>query len=176
MKKFILLIMVLYCATPYPANAQGIDIEIDPIAYIFKGYSMHIGYNSSHIRYDIGVFGIEVPEWINGNDGFYNYGWGVGAKVDYYMQGTGRGLFAGISGDVVASRVRWKETGSGETNPVYAVGVTVGYKLPVTNNLYIKPWLNMSYMFDMKDIYIDGQVFEQSSIRPFPTIHIGWHF
>ncbi len=157
-------------------QSQSIDIDIDPIAYVLKGFSIHAGLNTDHIRYDIGVFGIEVPESFHGNDGFNNYMWGAGAKADYYFKGTEKGLYTGFGMDLTSSRVRLEETGNETSVTQFGAGINIGYKIGITKNLFVKPWFGLSYLFNADDIVIDGQAFEQSSIRPFPTVHVGWTF
>jgi len=158
------------------AYSQKIDIEIDPIAYALKGFSVHAGLNSEHIRYDIGIFGIEVPESFHGNDGFNNYIWGAGAKADYFFSGTDKGLYTGVGIDLTSSRMRLDETGSETSVTQFAAGANIGYKFKLTEHLFVKPWFGLSYLFNANDIEVDGQIFEQASIRPFPTVHVGWTF
>jgi len=158
------------------AYSQKIDIEIDLIAYALKGFSVHAGLNTENFRYDIGLFGIEVPESFHGNDGFNNYMWGGGAKADYYFSGTDRGLYTGIGIDLTSSRIRLDETENETSITQFGAGFNIGYKFKVTRNLFIKPWFGLSYLFNADDIEMDGQSFEQASIRPFPTVHVGWTF
>jgi hypothetical protein len=176
LKASLLLLLLLLCFRSGHTQSLKMDIDIDPIAYALNGFSVHAGFNTQHIRYDIGLFGIEVPEAFHGNEGFNNYMWGAGAKADYYFKGTKSGLFTGFGIDLTNSRVRLDETGSESSAIQFAAGMNIGYKVSITNHLFIKPWFGLSYLFNSEDVVMDGRTFEQASIRPFPTVHIGWMF
>jgi len=173
---FLLILFLISGFKLSHAQSLKMDIDIDPIAYAFNGFSVHTGFNTQNIRYDIGLFGIEVPEAFHGNEGFNNYMWGAGAKADYYFKGTKNGLFTGFGIDLTNSRVRLDETGSESSAVQFAAGLNIGYKISITNHLFVKPWFGLSYLFNADDIVVEDSTFEQASIRPFPTVHIGWMF
>jgi hypothetical protein len=175
-KLFLIALFLLTGFNNGHTQSLKMDIDIDPIAYALNGFSIHAGFNTQNIRYDIGVFGIEVPKVIHGNKGFDNYMRGAGAKADYYFRGTESGLFTGFGIDLTNSRVHLEETGTETSVVQFAAGLNFGYKVSITNHLFIKPWFGLSYLFNADDIVIDGRTFEQASIRPFPTVHIGWIF
>ena len=52
-------------------TARGLEIESDPLAYLFGGYSLHIAYAFPKIRTSLGVFGINQPQWLMENDAFH---------------------------------------------------------------------------------------------------------
>lgn len=176
LKALLLTLLLLFFFRNGHTQSLKMDIDIDPIAYALNGFSVHAGFNTQYIRYDIGLFGIEVPEAFHGNEGFYNYMWGAGAKADYYFKGTNSGLFTGFGIDLTNSRVHLDETGSESTAIQFAAGLNIGYKISITNHLFVKPWFGLSYLFNSEDVVVDGRTFEQASIRPFPTVHIGWMF
>jgi hypothetical protein len=101
MKKFCFIILLcshqlLAQETTFKTNYS---IELDPIAYVLKGYSFHgIIQPSSHISFDLGIFGIEEPEGFSGNDGFKIRQNGFGIKANYhFLEGTTRGLYTGLN-------------------------------------------------------------------------------
>jgi len=175
-KAFLIVLLLLTGFKYGHAQSLKMDIDIDPFAYVFNGFSVHAGFNTQNIRYDIGLFGIEVPEAFHGNEGFNNYMWGAGAKADYYFKGTKSGLFTGFGVDLTNSRVRLEENGSESSAVQFAAGLNFGYKVSISNHFFVKPWFGLSYLFNADDIVVDGRTFEQASIRPFPTVHIGWMF
>jgi hypothetical protein len=174
--KILSLLFIFLIAATNLCFSQKIDIEADPIAYIFNGFSVHGGLNTDHVRYDLGLFGIEVPGSFHGNDGFNQYILGGGLKADYFLTGTQSGFYMGAGTDLTSSRLRLDETGNEKTVIQFGAGINVGYKFSLTPNLFIKPWFGLSYLFKSDTVEIDGQMFEQSAIRPFPTVHIGWTF
>jgi hypothetical protein len=176
MKTRIALLIILLLTAFQTARAQSIDIEVDPIAYALQGFSLHAGVNTDHIRYDVGIFGLEIPTGFHGNDGFINKAWGAGAKADYYFSGTEGGWYAGLGMDLTNNRIRLESTGQEKEMLQLGVGANIGYKINLWQGLFVKPWVGLSYVFNSDDITLNGQTFQQASLRPFPTIHLGWQF
>jgi hypothetical protein len=86
MKKAIITMMLVSLSLVLLAQENErksrFELEIDPIAYVLNGYSVHGIYVFNKTRFDIGVFGIEQPEGFDGNDGFKVKIQGVGAKIN----------------------------------------------------------------------------------------------
>jgi hypothetical protein len=158
------------------AFSQKIDLEADPIAYALNGFSIHAGLNTDHVRYNFGIFGIEIPESFHGNEGFNSFMWGTGIKTDYFFRSTESGFYTGAGLDLTSLRISLEDTDSETTVAQVSAAINIGYKIKVTQHLFVKPWFGLSYLFNANDVEIDGQIFEQSSIRPFPTVHVGWSF
>lgn len=158
------------------SSAQQFDVEIDPIAYVMNGYSVHLGYLWGSFRLDVGVFGIEVPAAVHGNDGFANRIDGAGVKLDYYVSEPGSGLFAGIEGGIVRSTVEWTETGDGTHRAQYSVGARTGYRFLIGHRFTVTPWVGLGYTLNARDQQVGGHAFETGAFQPFPTVHLGYSF
>ncbi len=156
-------------------RAQDIEVEVDPLAYMLKGYSVHGALAEKNLRVDLGVFGIEVPDAIHGNTGMTQFTQGVGLKAQYSFSEDRSGVFVGIGTDY-----SWTRYGSGGTQTQEAapsVGVNFGYRFPIgSSGLYVTPWIGLDYTFASKQVAVGTQTFNQSSLRVFPTIHAGWRF
>lgn len=156
-------------------RAQDLEIEIDPIAYVLKGFSVHGAVAEQHVRVDLGVFGIEVPDGIHGNDGMTQFTKGVGLKVQYSFSEDRNGAFVGFGTDY-----SWTTYGAGAdeiTQSAPSVGINAGYRFTIgSSGLYVTPWIGIDHNFASKEINVETQTFTQSSIRFFPTVHVGWRF
>ncbi|MCH8542155.1 MAG: hypothetical protein LAT61_01170 [Alcanivorax sp.] len=175
MRRFV-FVTVLWL-TPMAASAH-FEMEADPFAYLVNGHSIHAAYlfEGGHWRMQLGSFSADVPRWLHGNDRFEVDVSGVTFKVDYYTSGQGRGWFFG--GDVDRTRARYRLRSSGEkaSDVMAGFGPRAGYRFQMNENLFISPWISVRYLFNVDDIEISGQRYDQDRISIFPTVHIGWRF
>jgi len=96
--KIIVLIVILFAFNNLnKAYAQNFDIEADPMAYLFKGLSVHAGYSFDMWRFSLGTFGIDLPQAFHGNEGFDSYMKGAGISSDFFFSKYTEGLFIGAN-------------------------------------------------------------------------------
>ncbi|MEX0662371.1 MAG: hypothetical protein WEA58_02700 [Balneolaceae bacterium] len=175
----ILILLLLFSSTTFAQSDinQGFDIDVDPIAFALNGFSFHGGYITGAYRYDLGVFGLDIPEWLHGNENFSTSFVGAGWKVDRFLKGYADGFFAGIDGGISRLTVTHAATDTDKDRLQYMLGIRGGYRWHTgLGNLFVTPWLGLGYVLNAEDIEIEGDVFESSAFTPFPTIHIGWKF
>lgn len=168
-----------------PATAQQnsrFEAEVDPIAYMLKGYSFHGIYVRNKVRTDLGVFGIMQPGGYSGNEGFQTKTKGVGLKINYLLDEKEH-WFAGIGMGYAGNDIRYNETGERKTQETVSIGVHAGYRWfmfskneSALKNLYVTPWMSVDYNKTLNDVKFDGAVYNQKSFTLFPTIHIGYRF
>ncbi|MEX0648020.1 MAG: hypothetical protein WEA56_02525 [Balneolaceae bacterium] len=175
------LLCILFFSSPkivaQSSSDTGFDIEIDPIAYGFNGFSVHGGYLTGAWRFDLGIFGLDLPEWLHGNENFNASFVGAGWKADRFFSGKPDGFFAGAEGGISKMEVVHKAGNTRRNQVSYSLGVRGGYRWSTgLGNLYMTPWLGLDFTLNPKDITIDGDTFESSVFQPFPTIHVGWKF
>ncbi|REL32920.1 hypothetical protein DYD21_13970 [Rhodohalobacter sp. SW132] len=91
----IILISVAYYSETHAQSPgeRGFDIDIDPIAFALNGFSIHGGYVTGAYRFDLGIFGLDLPEWVHGNEDFDSSFIGAGWKVDRFFKGYADGFF-----------------------------------------------------------------------------------
>lgn len=160
-----------------PSQHANFDIEIDPIAYTMNGFSVHGGYHIDRWRIDLGVFGLEHPDWLHGNDDFTSSFIGAGWKLDRYFNDYADGWFAGLEGGVMQLEVTHRDIDTEHNRLHYSVGVRGGYRWNTgLGKLYIVPWLGLGVTLNAEDITVNGDVYENSVFQPFPTVHLGWIF
>lgn len=178
---FIATALFFFCTASFGQKKAHFDIEVDPIAYALKGYSVHLGYQPKAIRFDIGVYGLEEPSFYSLNKDFKVKLNGVGFKAAYYGNKAG-GWFAGIGTDygfVNATHKISKENDKGNT---VGVGVNGGYRFllgkanKTGTGFYITPWLGVDKVFLVNKPVFTAAGYKTQDIRFFPTVHLGWRF
>lgn len=175
----ILILLILFSSKTFAQSDRSprFDIDIDPIAFALNGFSVHGGYLNGAWRFDLGVFGIDIPVWLRGNEDFNSSFIGAGWKVDRFFKGQPDGYFAGLDGGIQWLNVTHKATDMDKDRVQYMLGLRGGYRWNTGIwNLFVTPWLGLGYSLNAENVEINGDVFESSSFTPFPTIHIGWVF
>ena len=183
--KYLFLILLLTTMVYHQAVAQSkesqnsFDIEADPIAFILKGYSFHIGYMVSHVRFDAGFYGIEQPSSFVGNDKFSIFSSGIGIKADYYFQNN-KGLFTGLQSDYYTDKITLKVNDNTQTINNISIGLRGGYRVVFgnkeRNNFYLVPWVALIYSPNAEKIFFGQENYQQSAWSVFPTLHVGYRF
>lgn len=169
-------------------NDNHFELETDPIAFIFKGYSAHAGYQLGHFRWDVGVYGIEVPSFFSGYDNFNIRSNGAGIKLDYIFKKR-KGLLLGVESNLSRERVSPKSNDSNPDKDLtksftnVSLSMRVGYRWMLGNKsndykgFYIFPWVSfVSVNLNPQSAIIQGQEYRQSTFSFFPTVHFGYSF
>ncbi|WP_397235870.1 hypothetical protein [Parapedobacter composti] len=160
-----------------PEKNHGFDIEVDPIAFALNGFSLHGGYLTGAWRFDLGVFGLDVPKWAHGNEGFEARAIGAGWKADRFFRKAPDGFFVGVEGNVTKTTITHTASAGKKDVMEYSLGIRGGYRWNTgLANLYVTPWLGLGYILNAKDRTINGEVYKTGPFQSFPTVHIGWKF
>jgi len=184
--------LLLNCCLVQLINAQTFkknnhfEIEVDPVAFILHGYSVHAGYQSGHFRWDVGAYGIRVPSFFSGYDNFNIKSNGAGVKMDYLFQKR-KGLLLGIESNISTEHVSPKSNNSNDdiskTFTNVNMSMRMGYRWMLgckTNNykgLYIFPWVSfLSFNLNPQAASIQGKEYRQKTLSFFPTVHFGYSF
>ncbi|WP_028295605.1 hypothetical protein [Olivibacter sitiensis] len=180
-------LLCLFISALFHAHAQEaklgprVEVEADPLAYVFKGYSIHTAVTYSGFRSSVGVFGIEPPKFFLENKAFSVFTSGFDVKTDYLF-GSIKGFYAGLQLTYSKERVGLKDAEYRESIWGLNIGVRTGYRFlfgKAENNykgFYLTPWIALMYAPDAKTIQHGTQEYQQSSWAPFPTVHVGWRF
>ncbi len=180
--------VILTLTTSASAFAQSkksspghLELEVDPIAYYLKGYSFHAGYQKSSFRYDVGLFGIELPKSFSKNHDFVERSKGFGFKVDYVGE-KAKGWFVGAETDYTAVSATYKITSQKENGKELGVGIRGGYRflfgksLNENKGFYITPWIGIDKIITTARMEFHQPEYKHQAIRIFPTVHAGWRF
>jgi hypothetical protein len=157
--------------------AQSIwDVEIDPLAYIFKGFSVHLGYQAERIRYDLGVFGLEEPEALHSQENFKHRGVGAGVKVDYLFKSY-KGVFVGTSLTSALHTYTYLPSNTDIQRFGLTSSIRTGYRFMIGRHFTIVPWGDVGYSLnDPSPVTINNETFPKSRFKYFLTVHLGWKF
>jgi len=186
-KKTNLLVLLLtlftvqvYSQSTAPMNGH-FELEVDPIAYLLKGYSLHIGYQKNKFRYDVGIFGVETPKWISSNKDFKERSNGFGLKMDYVGAKT-KGWFVGLETDYSLINTTYESNGHKESGEELGLGIRSGYRFlfgkSKNNNkgFYLVPWIGFDKIFNTSKPNFTEATYKLETFRIFPTVHFGWRF
>lgn len=165
-----------------PRVPTTFELEVDPLAYFMNGYSVHAIYAPGHLRFDLGVYGLELPKGMRTNEGFSTRFGGYGLKVNYSFHGI-KGLYVGVGGGYTTEEATHLESGATATGRTIGVGVQVGYRFFLMKDasgqprgLYLAPWIGLDRNFRVDDVQFSGLEYTQNDWQPFPTVHIGYRF
>lgn len=186
MKKLILLLLVMNSSVILAQQTANINrtfhVEVDPIAYALKGYSVHVIYQVNKFSFDAGIFGIQPPEGFTGNKGFLEKMNGAGIKAHYHFSGI-KGWFTGLSAGYSSMDIKHKASGSSDTGKSVGIGADAGYRFFFWKDqngrptgLYLMPWVSIGYDVYQEKINIIEKEYKQQPVSFFPTIHIGYRF
>ncbi len=183
---FVLSLMLFLAQISFAQSSKNtlkpgrFELEIDPIAYMLKGYSVHGIYRINRMRFDLGVFGIEQPGAYTGNKDFTTYTQGIGGKINYLLNAK-QTWFAGIGGGYADSQITLKETNATQHLYNWSLGVLAGYRFYLLRNtrmngLYLTPWASIDYNMPVNSVHFEGKTYLLKRWSVFPTIHIGYRF
>ena len=170
-----LAMLLVLVGLPVVGQGQSVEVEVDPLPYVFNGFSVGVGLVTDDFRFDVEAFSIEVPKALHGNEAFTNRVYGLSIRVNYYYGGTESGWFSGLDLDLTSFGVTHEPTGESIRKFQVRSGVTpLGYEVSITDRLYVKPWIGLAYVVGAEPISIGGDTFEQGPFSPFPAVNIGW--
>ncbi len=170
------LALVAAFASTAAAAPDHADVEIDPTAYALSGNSIHVGIGFGHLRVDLGNFGLALPQFTHGDDGFDVRFDGFGAKLHYYLRTEQTGLFVGAGASLARVRVHLQGTDLGADDKQLGTGVEVGYRIALPGHFYVTPWLGVGYDFGADKVTLGGKTYDPNPVTIFPAIHLGYQF
>jgi len=176
-----LLTAALFFAFTGPVYAQTdvqhVDLEVEPLAYAFGGAGGHVAVQAGTWKYEVEVFGLEIPESLHGNDGFTASPLGTELHVERFFDDGPGGFYVGPEAGIVQLDVTHRASGTSEQHTRYSIGVRGGYQwYPGLGNLYVSPVVGVSYTLNADAIEIAGDSFSSAPVGPWGTVGIGWSF
>jgi hypothetical protein len=152
------------------------DAEIDPTAYVLKGFSLHVGLGWKHWRLDLGNFALAVPQFFHGNSDYDVSFDGYGAKLQYFLFAEQTGGFLGIDGGANKLYLERRGTDLAARQTQYGLGVDAGWRFRITSGLYLTTWAGLSYVFNAHDVTLADSTYKRQPLSPFAALHIGYRF
>jgi len=181
----LITIVILFIYSPeshaQEKEAARLEVEVDPLAYVLNGYSVHLGVTYGKFRSSVGTFRIKQPSFQLDNEAFSVYSSGFDLKTDYLF-GKTKGFHAGIQLTYGKDKIGLKESADRENLWGLNIGARGGYRFMFGKaenkykGFYINPWLALIYSTNAKTISKGGEEYKQPSAFIFPAVHIGWRF
>ncbi|MFN3640339.1 MAG: hypothetical protein ACK4UK_05415 [Flavobacterium sp.] len=203
MKKFSIILAVILAtifttsqvfAQNSKSNQQNIsrlDVELDPLAYLLKGYSVHLGLNKGISRWNLGFVGFEYPEDYNDNTGITARTNGISLKWDYINPKL-KGFYFGPQSDLSQLKLTSIDDNTqSKTLNQATLGLRAGYRLmfgskkgdmknmfkePAQKGFYLNIWAAYIFNPTAEDVNLGDEVYKIPSQVFFPTVHLGWKF
>jgi len=194
--KTVILTSIFALTLSAQSNAQDaitidktkLSIEIDPVTFVFKGYSLHLRIqpkNSQHLLIGLGTYAMDLPDaLVNFNPKNKNKDWnarinqGYSLFGEYHFTEVNRKWFAGAQVGVQQFKISNNTTtGNEKFENILAMGY-LGYTIkPFNNNLYIKPWAGIGYTSQLSGTNtLETLTYDIAPITMFATLHIGYTF
>ena len=159
------------------AQHRQIEVEAEPVAYIFDGAGIHGRYLHGSWRYGVEVLGLTIPDGLHGNEGLEARTRAVELHFEHFFTDGPGGFFAGPEAGISNFELTHSESGATEDRIRFSVGFRGGYRwYPGWCDLYLAPVGGLVYSLNAENIEIQGEVFESGPVTPFVTVGIGWSF
>jgi len=153
------------------------DFEVDPTAYVLRGYSLHVGLGWKRLRLDLGAFALALPAGLTGNDDFAVAFDGYGAKLQYFLfSDEQRGGFVGVDAGVARPLVQRRGTELHARHTEVMAGVNFGWRFVFLQDFYATAWLGLSRTLNAHDVTLAGSTYEPARYTVFPAVHLGYRF
>lgn len=154
-----------------------IEVEVEPVAYVFDGAGIHGRYMHDNWRYSVEILGLKIPKSLHGNDGLEARTKAVELHFERFLNNSAEGFFIGPEAGISNFEVTHKASGESRDRIQYSVGLRSGYKWYTgLGDLYLAPVAGVVYTLNSEDIEIRDEVFESGPATPFVTVGIGWSF
>ena len=205
MKKYLPIVLFIFCTTffgsvskifaqdyiPifYQDYSSRLSLEIDPITFLYRGYSLHAQYQpmfSDHLLIGVGIYALDLPEQIvDFNSENRDEGWDVRIrsayfiKGEYYVKKANHGWFLGEQIGFQSFRVSNNAEVSGSTSFNNILLLTyLGYSWhPYKGSFYIKPWAGLGYTAKVDGVNrVGSMTYDIGPLFPFVTVHLGYTF
>ncbi len=190
MKSFAAAVVAIALLAARPARAERPDLRIDaePVAYLLRGYSVHLRVAlpwKPRLVAGIGAYGFDWPRGLvdlaPGNRG---EAWDVrlflGSNLfaDYFFGARPRdGWFAG--GQIGVQHFRVRHAGDEQTVVTLIVMARAGYEWHPwpARGFYLLPWLGGAYGPVIGgEQEVGGDRYEVPPVVPYAAVELGWRF
>jgi len=173
-------------STPPLSSARApwrVGIEVDPLPYFLRGYSVVAGVRPSGLpnwRFGLGAFGATMPAAMISaeNAGFgVQVPWSIAANAVYYFSPDRGGFYAGPI--AMYQQTRYTHTsapGASVDAGRMNIGLEGGFQwLPFQQiGLYLNPWIGAGAGFDLGTPAVGANEYRAGTFTPMFGLHVGY--
>ncbi len=185
---FILFPAVLNAqqATKTTTDKARLSIEVDPMTFAFKGYSVHLRVQpkaTSPLLLGIGTYAMDFPQpFVDMNPNNADQGWevrlnqGYGVFGEYHFSEVNKKWFAGTQVSIQEYKIGKTDIQSESKFSNLLIMPYAGYTWqPFKFDFYIKPWAGLGYTTQIAgENKVDDSTYDISPVSPFMTVHLGY--
>lgn len=166
-----------------------LSIEVDPVTFLFKGYSFHIRYQpmfADRFLVGIGTYAMDLPEHVlSMNRKNRGKGWDPRIRsayvvtAEFYAKRANYGWFIGEQIGFQSFKVTNNtELGSAASFNSLLLLTHVGYSWhPYKGSFFVKPWMGLGFSRMIDGTNEVGDIaYDTGPWFPFFTVHLGYTF
>jgi hypothetical protein len=166
-----------------------LSLEIDPITFLYKGYSLHIRYQpmfSERLLIGLGTYALDVPDpVVDLNRRNRDIGWDVRIRSAYFLYGefflekANHGWFVGEQIGFQSFKISNDSEVTGSASFNNALLLTyLGYSWhPYKGSFYIKPWAGVGFTHKVDGLNNVGPLhYNISPLFVSAALHVGYTF
>ena len=165
------------------------SFEIDPLTFVYKGYSFHLRYQpmfSERFLIGVGSYAMDLPQrFVNLNKENRDRGWDVRIRSAYFLHGefyakeANNGWFIGEQIGFQRFEVKnQRESGGMARFNNFLLMTYLGYSWrPYKGSFYVKPWIGLGFTGKVDGLNKVGAAnYDIDPLFAFATFHLGYTF
>lgn len=169
--------------------SSRLSVEIDPVAFLLRGHSLHLRYQpmfSERFLIGAGTYALDLPQTlVNLNQDNRDRGWTARIRsayalyAEFYPGKANRAWFVGEQVGFQSFKVTNEREVMDATSFNTFIAMTyVGYSWhPYKGSFYIKPWMGLGLTDKVDGISHVGSLrYDVGPLFPFFTFHAGYSF
>ena len=169
--------------------SSRLSFEIDPLTFLYRGYSLHVRYQPMFSKRALiggGTYAMDLPQqYVNLNRLNRDEGWNVRIRsayfvtVELYATQANQGWFIGEQIGFQSFKISTDEEISGSANFNNLLLLTYGgYSWhPYKGSFYLKPWIGLGYTDKVDGVNkVGSKRYSIAPLFPFFTFHAGYTF
>ncbi|PPK88083.1 hypothetical protein CLV84_1046 [Neolewinella xylanilytica] len=157
------------------------EVELEPAAFIFRGYTLNMGFQSGPFRVSVKSFAVNQPRLFVGNQHVAVQSSGIGFEVNYLFR-PGRTPFVGALSDFYSDQLFARSTHGNGLQKSVSAGVRIGYRhlfgemATDYRGCYLSGSLAAFRKLDAGDLVIAGEHYAPRSLYLIPAVNVGYRF
>ena len=183
------LYLLLLFLLPLAATAQQtavpeprLEVEVDPAATLFGGYSLNFGCQFRHFRISARSYALNQQRFFLGEEPYGFQTSGIGFAFDYTVL-RGNTPFVGLQSDFRTEQFFGRTLTGSAIHSTINAGLRVGYRYHFGRaneadgrGFYLSPLLVFSHPLEGDGVEVEGHVYAPRSLSIQPALNVGYRF